>query len=259
MDKGLIGGFLFGIFVVVYSIWIAPGAKFSAFIDMPSLYIVFGGALACLMMAFPMRNVMQLPKIFLKAFFPKPTQIAPVIAQLVKFAEVARRDGILALEGQASEIRDPFILLGIQMAIDGTDAQMIETIMRTEMETVATRHKIGKAMLDTLTKYAPAFGMIGTLVGLIIMLGNMDDPAAIGPGMAVALLTTLYGAALANMLCNPAADKLAFYSKREWEVREVIVRGILAIQDGDNPRVLEQKLSTFLSPAEKKAMAKAAA
>ncbi|MDA0831917.1 MAG: motility protein A [Planctomycetota bacterium] len=259
MDKGLIGGFLFGIFVILYSIWIAPGSSFKAFIDMPSMYIVFGGALAATCMAFPLRTVLQTPKVILKAFFPKPPEVGPVISQLVKFAEVARRDGILALENQASEISDPFILLGIQMAIDGTDAQLMETILRTEMEAVAGRHKTGKSIMDTLTKYAPAFGMIGTLVGLIIMLGNMDDPAAIGPGMAVALLTTLYGAALANMFCAPVADKLAYYSKREWEVREVVVRGILAIQDGDNPRVLEQKLSTFLSPAEKKSLAKNAA
>jgi len=132
------------------------------------------------------------------------------------------------------------------MAVDGTEGELMEAILRSEMNAIAQRHKTGKSIMETVGRYAPAFGMIGTLMGLIIMLGNMDDPEAIGPGMAVALITTLYGAIVANLFFLPFADKLAFYSKRELEVREVVVRGLLAIQEGDNPRVLEQKLKTLL-------------
>lgn len=254
MDKATVGGVFSAWAIVLLAIWIAPGASFTAFIDYPSLMMVVGGAVAAVLIAFPMKTVMSVPKVVMKAFFPKVPEIAPVIVQLVQFAEIARRDGILALESKSDEIDDPFILMGIQMAVDGTDAELMENILRSEMESVAQRHKTGKAMLDTLNKYAPAFGMIGTLVGLIIMLGNMDDPAAIGPGMAVALLTTLYGAAVSNMFCAPISDKLALYSRREWQVREIIVRGILSIQVGDNPRVLEQKLKTCLPLSERAKM-----
>jgi chemotaxis protein MotA len=144
------------------------------------------------------------------------------------------------------------------MAVDGTDAETIETIMRSEIDAVADRHKTGKSLLDTLGRYAPAFGMIGTLMGLIIMLGNMDNPDAIGPGMAVALITTLYGAIVSNLFCLPFADKLGFYAKREIEVREIVLMGILSIQEGDNPRLLEQKLNIFLPIADRDGDAEAA-
>ncbi len=190
--------------------------------------------------------LLNIPKFFLKALFPKTPSAKVAIEQLVQFAEIARRDGILALESKMESINDPFLKSGLQMAIDGTEASVMEAVMRTEQESIAGRHKVGKAVMDTINKYAPAWGMIGTLVGLVIMLGNMSDPNAIGPGMAVALLTTLYGAMVSNMLCSPVGDKLALYSKREIEVKEIIIRGIMAIQAGDNPRVLEQKLVVFL-------------
>lgn len=258
MDKATIGGLGMGIGLLILAVMIAPGAKFSAFMDPASAAVVVGGAIAASCIAFPLKSLLGFPKVSKKVFFPKQKEIAPVIAQLVSFAEVARRDGILALEGKTQDLEDPFILLGIQMAVDGSDSEMLEKILRTEMEAVNQRHKSGKLLLDTLGRYAPAFGMIGTLMGLIIMLGNMDDPEAIGPGMAVALITTLYGAVVSNLFCLPFADKLAFYAKREMELREVIVRGILAIQEGDNPRVLEQKLKTFLPAAERESQAKAA-
>ncbi|NQV25484.1 MAG: MotA/TolQ/ExbB proton channel family protein, partial [Rhodopirellula sp.] len=180
-----------------------------------------------------------------------PPQMAPAIKTLVECAEIARKEGVMALENKAADIEDPFILLGIQMAVDGSPAELIESIMRSEMMATAARHSAGKGLLETLGRYAPAFGMIGTLLGLIIMLGNMDDPAAIGPGMAVALLTTLYGALVSNVVALPFADKLMYYSKKEMQIREVVVQGILAIQNGDNPRVVDQKLSMFLSQKER--------
>lgn len=246
MDKATVGGLAMGIGVMLLAIALAPGAIFSAFIDYPSLAVVVGGSIAAIFISFPMKTVFSVPKVIKKAFAPKPSELGRVIAQLVEFAETARRDGILALENRTGEIDDEFILMGVQMAIDGTDSELMEKVLRSDMEAMAVRHKTGKSLLDGMGRYAPAFGMIGTLIGLIIMLGNMSNPDAIGPGMAVALITTLYGAIVANLICLPLADKLAFYSKREIEVREVIVRGLLSIQEGDNPRVLEQKLKMFL-------------
>ncbi len=258
MDKSLIGGSLAATALIVGSILIAPGGSLKAFIDYPSLGMVIGGPIAIIFVALPFSILKNLPGVMRKLMFPNAPQLAPVIRQLVQFAEVARREGILALESRTDEIKDPFMLLGIQMAIDGTDSELMEVILRSEMEAVARRHKNGKFICDTIGRYAPAFGMIGTLVGLVIMLGNMDDPAAIGPGMAVALLTTLYGALVSNCMFLPYADKLSLVSKQELEVREMIVRGILSIQEGDNPRVLEQKLQTALpanqrTPSEKEA------
>lgn len=251
MDKATVGGLAMGVALLLLSIVIAPGSSFASFIDYPSAAVVIGGAIAASCIAFPMRTILLAPKVMKKVFMPNQQEIGPIIAQLIEFAELARRDGILALENKTSEISDPFILLGIQMAVDGTEAELMEGILRSEMEAISQRHKTGKSIMDTIGRYAPAFGMIGTLMGLIIMLGNMDDPEAIGPGMAVALITTLYGAIVSNLFFLPFADKLAFYSKRELEVREVIVRGLLAIQEGDNPRVLEQKLKTMLPANER--------
>ncbi|QDV17006.1 Chemotaxis protein PomA [Gimesia panareensis] len=251
MDKATAGGLISGIILLLLAIFIAPGSSFIAFIDIPSAAVVVGGAIAACFIAFPGAAMLLFPKVLKKVFFPNQQELAPVIAQIVEFAEIARRDGILALEAKTEEIEDPFILLGVQMAVDGTDVELMEQILRTEMEAVAGRHKNGKSLMDTVGRYAPAFGMIGTLMGLIIMLGNMDDPEAIGPGMAVALITTLYGALVSNLFFLPFADKLAFYSKQEFQVREVIIKGLVAIQEGDNPRVIEQKLNTFL-PADQR-------
>ena len=168
-------------------------------------------------------------------------------------AETARRDGLLALEGRLNEVDNPFIRLGIQMAVDGTHPEVIEDIMRTEMDSIATRHRDGKAIMDQIGRFAPAYGMIGTLMGLIMMLSDMSDPSGIGAGMAVALITTLYGAIVANVFFIPFAEKLGFINKQEMLSLEIIVRGIMAIQSGENPRVVEQKLNTFLPPKMRRA------
>ena len=162
------------------------------------------------------------------------------------YAEVARRDGILALENVAGNIKDPFLVSGIQMAVDGTDPELIESILMSDLDAVEARHAEGKALFDNVGRFAPAFGMIGTLIGLVIMLQNMSDPSAIGPAMAVALLTTMYGAVLANLFALPMAEKLGVRSRKEVLLRMVIIKGVMSIQSGDNPRIVEQKLKTFL-------------
>jgi len=241
---GIVGGFL----LIVVSIAIAPGASAKAFIDYPSIVMVIGGAIAALLTSMPLKDVLKIVGVVKKALFNKSEDVTAIIQLIVSLAETARRDGLLALENRLTEISDPFIVLGVQMAVDGTRPEVMEDVLRTEMEAVSARHRTGKLIFDQIGKFAPAFGMIGTLVGLIIMLGNMSDPNAIGPGMAVALLTTLYGAIVANVVALPIAEKLGYLSQQEQIRMEIVVRGIMAIQAGENPRVIEQKLRTFVTP-----------
>jgi chemotaxis protein MotA len=183
--------------------------------------------------------------------FAKNQDVVQLIKQLVELAEVARRDGILALENMTEKVDDEFLVSGIQMAVDGTDPEVIRTVMETELENLIERHETSKGLLDAIGKYAPAFGMIGTLIGLVAMLSNMDDPSKIGSGMAAALLTTLYGALIANLAVLPMADKLALRSSEEVLAKSIIIQGVMSIQAGDNPRNVFSKLMTFVPPAQR--------
>ncbi len=258
MDLASVIGIIGGLTVMFFSIIVA-GASFAAFVDYPSVICVIGGAVASVMVCAPLGSIFSLGRVVRKAFFRRSEEIPELIEQIVSMAETARRDGLLALENRLGEIENPFIVLGIQMAVDGTRPEVIDDVLRSEMEAVNARHRDGKLLLDQFGKYAPAFGMIGTLIGLVIMLGNMDDPASIGPGMAVALLTTLYGAVIANVVCLPLAEKLGHLNRQELQTMEIVLRGILAIQSGDNPRIIEQKLSTFLPPRARAGAAERAA
>jgi chemotaxis protein MotA len=248
MDIASVVGLLLGLFFLVIAVAIAPNASFGAFVDYPSVMVVIGGSIAAVLICFPLKSFLNLGRVLKNVFFNKPENVSELIEQIVSLAETARRDGLLALEGRLEEISNPFIVLGIQMAVDGTRPEVIEDIMRTEMEAVASRHQNGKKVFDQLGRFAPAFGMIGTLIGLIIMLGQLDKPENLGPGMAVALITTLYGALAANVFFLPCAEKLALISKFELLSMEVVLRGIMAIQSGENPRVVQQKLTTFIPP-----------
>ena len=247
MDIASVVGMLLGISLLIMTVLIAPGASFTAFYNLPSLLVVVGGAIAAVLICFPLKTMFGLVGVAKKVVLNKQESIGDLIEQIVSLAETARRDGLLALEGRLEEITNPFVILGIQMAVDGTRPEVIESIMRTEMDAVATRHRNGRSIMDQMGRFAPAFGMIGTLMGLIIMLGDMR-PETIGTGMAVALLTTLYGAVVSNLFCLPFSEKLNFLSKHELLTMEIIVRGIMGIQSGDNPRVIEQKLNTFVPP-----------
>jgi chemotaxis protein MotA len=247
MDIASVVGLLLAVSLVLGSI--ATGsAPFTAFMDIPSVLVVLGGSMGAAFICFPLRSILSVPNVTKKVFFNKAESIPALIEQLVSLAETARRDGLLALEGRLEEVDHSFIRLGIQMAVDGTRPEVIEDIMRTEMDAVATRHRDGKSLMDQMGRFAPAYGMIGTLMGLIMMLSNLSDPSSIGSGMAVALITTLYGAIVANVVFIPFAEKLGFINKQEMLGLEIIVRGIMAIQSGENPRVIEQKLNTFLPP-----------
>lgn len=252
MDLGILFGFL-GTWVLI--IWaMMTSGQIVIFYDTASVILVIGASSTTLFFAIPVRYLKGLPSVAKKAFFHQSRSIEQLIQDLVSYAEIARRDGILSLENTTKDIKDPFIVRGIQMAVDGTDPELIEQILTSELDNVADRHDTGKAMFDLLGKYAPAYGMIGTLIGLVIMLKNMSDPSRIGPGMAVAILTTMYGAIIANALCLPISDRLARRSAEEVLFKTIIIKGVMAIQSGDNPRIVEQKLRTYLPPAARAAL-----
>ncbi len=252
MDLATLVGYLVGSFCVV-----VIGIGFSAlggFIDIPSVAIVFGGGIAATMISQPLESTINALKVGLNAIFVKSTVASDTITQLVEFAEVARRDGILALENVTDQISDDFMVKGIQLAVDGTDPELIEAILTTEIDCIDNRHGSGRGWFDAFEKYAPGWGMIGTLIGLINMLSQgMDDPSALTSGMAVALITTMYGSIISNFVVGPIATKLSIRNAEELMIKQIVLRGVLAIQSGDNPRIVEMKLNVFLPPSMRKA------
>ena len=244
MDIATIVGFI----AAVTCLMVGIGSNLPSMIDPPSMIIVVGGTLAATLIANPLPEVIGLIGVIKCAVLtnvPMPTEI---IERIVGFAETARREGILSLEAAIEEGDDPFLSTGVRLAVDGTEPDLIMDILETELQFVEERHKEGQEIIANMGNAAPAFGMIGTLIGLVIMLKNMDDPAAIGPGMAIALLTTMYGAILANIIFGPISAKLKRYSSKEVLAKRMIIEGIMSIQSGDNPRIVEHKLSVFLSP-----------
>ena len=183
------------------------------------------------------------------AFKEEAMDAGAVISNIINLANVARKEGLLALEEASGEIDDPFLKKGIMLVVDGTDAELVRGILETELTCLEERHKKVIGFWEKWAELGPAWGMIGTLIGLVNMLNNMEDAAAIGPAMAVALLTTLYGSLIANWLCTPIASKMKVNNDLEVIVKEVMVEGLLSIQAGENPRVIEEKLKSFLSPA----------
>ncbi len=250
MDIATVAGVVIAIGLILGSI-VLGGGTFIAFIDAPSVMVVVGGAIAAALISFPLPNFLGVFGVVLKTVFWKVDTYDSLIKQIVSLSETARKDGLLALEGKVAEIDNDFIKRGIQMAIDGTRPEVMEDILRTEFDAVATRHRDGKGLMDCMGRFAPAFGMIGTLMGLVIMLGDMSDPSKIGAGMAVALLTTMYGAIAFTAKVFALAEKLGFISKKELLTMDIIIRGVMAIQSGENPRVIEQKLNTFIPPKQR--------
>jgi len=228
-------------------------APFTAFIDIPSILVVIGGSIAAGFICFPLGSMLGSPKVLLKTFFNKSENKLKLIKQIVALAETARRDGLLALESKVNEIENPLVKTGIQMAVDGSTPEVVEQVLRTEADAISARHREGKAIMDQMGRFAPAYGMIGTLLGLIMMLSDMSDPSKLGAGMAVALITTLYGAIMANVVFCPFAEKLGLLSRAELTVLEIAIRGVMAIQSGESPRAIDQKLRTFLPPKQRNA------
>jgi chemotaxis protein MotA len=236
---------------LLLTVAILTGSGVAFFFNLPSALIVFGGAIGATLVNFPLKDVMAVMNVAKNAFLEKTSSTKETIDILVDIAEKARREGILAIERELDNLEDEFIRLGIQYAVDGTEPETIRDILESELASMEERHKQGKKIFDALGTYAPAFGMIGTLIGLIQMLAALDDPSSIGAGMATALVTTLYGAFAANVVFIPIAGKLEYKSRKEAIKKELVIEGILSIQSGDNPRIVADKLKTFLSPAEK--------
>lgn len=250
MDLASIVGLALAAIMVVWGM--ATGGDLGAFWDTSSVLIVIGGTFGATILANPLERTKNFGKIMKAVFVTEQIDLIGLIQTLVSFAEKARREGLLALEEDASQLDDVFMNKSIQLVVDGTDPELVKSILDTEIGLLEERHSSNKAYLDTIAELGPAFGMIGTLIGLIQMLGNLSDPDALGPGMAVALVTTLYGSLIANMLCIPMSKKLAQNSSREILAKELMVEGILSIQAGENPRIVEEKLKVFLPPSMRK-------
>jgi chemotaxis protein MotA len=230
------------------------GGSLTQFVDGPSMAIVLGGTVATILIHFPLVKVLKLIGVLKKTVLFKVDDPDAVIAKLVSYAERARREGMLALEEQSEDEQDEFLRKGLRLAVDGTDPQLLEKILETDLGQIEARHREGRAILDCGGTFAPAFGMIGTLIGLVNMLASLEDPTSIGAGMATALITTFYGALLANAFFLPLSGKLESRSNEELLLKEMIIDGIMAIQSGDSPRIVEEKLKSFLSPTMRQKM-----
>ncbi len=223
---------------------IAVGGPIIIFVNLPSILIVIGGTFGVTLMRVTLADFLGSFKVGMKAFMYKMDNPTSLIEEAVEMAQIARKEGLLALEGR--EISNPFLQRGIGLCIDGHSPEIVNKLLSKDINLTIERHAKGADMFKAMATYAPALGMIGTLIGLVQMLSNMSDPAAIGPAMAVALLTTLYGAVIANALDSPLAEKLLLISASEKLNKSLILESISAIQDGTNPRVMKQLLSAFL-------------
>ncbi len=250
MDIATLVGIISAFGLVIFAIVLGGGLDL--FINIPSLMIVVGGTLGATMINYPLKDVLGAIGIVKNVFFTRSMPMDKITAQLVEFANKARREGILALEADANDIDDTFLKTGVHLSIDGLEPQMIQDILDTEIDNLKERHTLGAEIFTTMGTFAPALGMIGTLIGLVQMLQTMNDPEKVGPAMALALLTTFYGSVLANLVFLPIAGKLRTRSKEESLAKEMIIEGVVALTRGDNPRILEQKMLAFIAPKERK-------
>ncbi len=249
MDLGTVIGLILAFALVLGAIMVGGGA---GFFNIPSIMITIGGSFAATLMNYPLPKIVGVMGVVRKAFTGKAVDYLAQYNRINDFATRARRDGILALEDDIDNLDDLFLKKGMQMAVDGNPADVIRQVLNTDIETMLQRHVTGQSIFKALGNYAPAFGMIGTLIGLVQMLRQLDDPSTIGAGMAVALLTTLYGALVANLFALPMAGKLEQRTNEELALRNMVLEGILSIQEGNSPRVVQEKLKSFLAPSVRK-------
>lgn len=218
-----------------------------AFIQVSSIVIVFGGVAAATFINFNIDQVKSMGRVVKESFSQNEHNLEELITLFERLSERARREGLLALESELEDVEDPFIKKGVLLAIDGIEPEVIHDIMSAEIMAMEDRHSKGRIILEKMGDYAPAWGMIGTLIGLVLMLNDLDDPSTLGPQMAVALLTTFYGAVMANLVFIPMAGKLESKTEQEVFMKQIVVEGVIGVQSGQNPRILKEKLSAFLS------------
>lgn len=219
--------------------------------DYSSAIITFGGSFAATLLSHSLQDYIGGLKSFTLIFKTPNLDASGMIKKIIDLSNVARKEGLLSLEEAASDMEEPFLKKGILLIVDGTDPDLVRAIMETELISIEGRHKACIGFWDKLGAMGPAWGMIGTLVGLVNMLYHMDNMATLGPAMAVALITTLYGSLLANMICIPVSNKLSADNSAEMMLKEVMIEGLLSIQAGENPRVIEEKLKSFLAPKDR--------
>jgi len=257
MDIASLIGLIIAAGGIIYAMYEGTHGDFSAFYSEEGVVVVLGGSIAAAALSLPLKTTLNAGKYFKKILFHKAAPVDEIVRQLVGYAEVARRDGMLALEEVIKTQEDPFMQKGLQLAIDGTDPEIIEETMQIEIDALTERHKGGRKFFELIGKYGPGFGLTCTLIGQICMFRSMGgDAGAVGKGLALALLATLYGCILCNVICGPMADKLAVRSEEERFSKEMVLTGILSIQSGDNPHVVEMKLYSFLSKSERESLEK---
>lgn len=248
-------GIVLGLLMMFYGIFSNSGiGGVTSFIQLSSIVIVFGGVAAALLINFNLDEIKMTFKVVKEAFNRDEQDIKELIDTFVNLSDKARREGLLALETEIDNIDDDFIKKGVLLAVDGIEPDVISDIMNAEIASMEERHSKGRKILEKAGDYAPAWGMLGTLVGLVLMLNNLTDPASLGPNMAVALLTTLYGSLMANLVFIPMSGKLMNKSEREVFMKQIIIEGIIGVQSGQNPKILEEKLSAFLPTNEREAV-----
>lgn len=253
MDIASIIGLLVCISLTLMAIIVGNGVQaiFRDFMDLQSALITFGGAFCAILAGNTIESFVGGLKSFALVLKRPNFNIPEMIQKIIDLSNVARKEGLLSLEEAAGEIDDAFLRKGILLVVDGTDPELVRAIMETELVSMEDRHKKKIGFWEDVGAMGPAWGMIGTLVGLVNMLNNMSDPSSIGPQMAVALITTLYGSLLANWICTPVAMKLKMNNSEEYSMKEIMIEGLLSIQAGENPRVIEEKLKSFLAPKDR--------
>lgn len=252
MDIASLLGLVLGLVMTIYGI-VSTGARIQSYIDPPSIIITIGGSLSALLTSMKLPDVINALKNGIKLAVKEPQNTDPkkVITQILDMANVARKEGLLQLEETANGIEDEFLKKGVMLVVDGTDADLVRAILENDMSSMVARHQTIIGFFDFWAAQGPAWGMIGTLIGLINMLNDLQDASSIGPSMATALVTTFYGSLIANWICQPIEQKLKVNSDAEVQTKTLMVEGLLSIQAGENPRVIEEKLKTFLAPSER--------
>lgn len=248
MELTTLVGIAFGAICIVVSILL--GGELKYFWDIPSIFIVIGGTIASTVVSYQGKTLKSLKTVCSNAFKKKTIDLNDDIELVISIANIARREGLLALEDAMENINNPFLKKGIMLIVDGADAELIKNILETEIYFITTRHNQGQSIINSMAQYAPAYGMIGTLIGLIVMLRDLDNIDSLGPAMATALVTTFYGVILANLLFTPISKKLKSQSEAEALQKELYIEGLLSIQNGENPRIIRDKLTSFIARRE---------